>query len=604
MAKKTCNLTLDQGNYLGEVIEVNANYPRAIQAFRGIPFAQSTAFENRFKPPQALTSTAKPGVITHAINYGQICPQGSGSSGQGENCLNSNIYRPHFGDTSKEIAAEEERLGVDSKNLPVVIFVPGGAFNEGSGKTRNMASFASWAESPIIAISFNYRVGALGFLPSSVTAKEGLLNLGLKDQQFFFEWARVNLPAIGGNPNNVTIMGQSAGAHSVGHHLVSYSPANTLISDPPPFQKAIMESGATTARAVYVPNHPLHEQQFQEYINRCGLGSVPNDELFSELRKLSYSKVVGASQYIWANYEDSLRWPFQPVIDGKGGIIPDLPISSWKKGNVLRIPIITGFNTNEGTTFVPQGEDSSSAVSDLMSSLIPSLNDTDIDTLDNVLYPDPTNTTDGKALYANDDDATGFGTQFWRLSDAYSDYAYICPVLQTAHYASTASDAASVYVYHFAARSAKYGAADHGDESKFVIHDVATLKKYTGVSATADVMTEAFSRFVTTGDPNPSKSLTSFTWPKYISPLTDSGDNSTTTNDGAGKLALFGNGNTEQMGTAGTQDKGVAAQVVTLSERRRKMAQFWWPRVYLSEGYDNGTTSISPEQKLVVKSKL
>ncbi|KAI0541683.1 carboxylesterase 3 [Xylaria digitata] len=596
MAQKTCNISLAQGNYLGQVIGPSSSSPRAIEAYLGVPYAQTTAGNNRFKPPQPLDSQAKSDVVHHALKYGPICPPGKTASGHGENCLSANIYRPHFGDDAASIEAEEKRLGVDSKKLPVVAYVHGGGFNMGSGKERNMASFAAFADSPIVALSFNYRVGPLGFLPSAATAKAGLLNLGLKDQQFFFEWMRANLPAIGGDPDNVTIMGLSAGSHSIGHHLISYSPANKLISGPPPFQKAIIESGGATARATFVPNHPLHKQQMKEFLSECGLDGVSDDELFDKLRALPYSTIVSASQTMWGNWSKSLRWPFQPVIDGPGGIIPDLPINSWNKGNVLRIPILTGFNTNEGAVFVPEYQNDGNATRRLMSSILPSLNETDLDTLDE-LYPGVTTAT-GKQLYANSKESNKFGTQFWRLDDAYAHYAYICPVLQTATLASTAQGAAPVYVYHYAARSPTYGGADHADESPIVTHDLSVIGKYPGLVEIAEAMTGAWTRFAATGDPNKSHSgaKAKFTWPRYTSPF-GSGSNK------AGRVALFGNGNDEQLKSAGKNSRGTPAKSIALTTREKTECEFWWPRVVYSEGWGNGSTSFTTE-KVTVKAKL
>ncbi|KAI1328595.1 alpha/beta-hydrolase [Xylariaceae sp. FL0255] len=597
-SSKPAYLYLQQGNYMGKIIEASDDYPRALEGFEGVPYAQSTAFQNRFRPPRALTTTNATGQMTNAQSYGLSCPQSNGSSStQGENCLNVNIYRPHWGDTEEEAHAALRKNGLNSSSLlPVVAYIPGGGFNTGSGKERNMASLAAWSETPIIAVSFNYRLGALGFLPSSLSAKEGALNIGLKDQQFFLEWLRTNLPTIGGDPNNVTLSGQSAGAHSVGHHLISYSAANTLISSPPPFQKAILESGASTARSVYVPDHSLHEDQFQDFIEACGFENVPEDQIFDSLRNASYDKIVDAGYKIWTKYESSLKWAFQPCIDGEGGVIPDLPVESWRKGNVLRIPILTGFNTDEGAIFVPKGENDPDTVHDIMSSIIPALNTTSLNMITDTLYPN-TDSTAGKSLYDNSDDASGFGTQFWPLEDAYGSYAYIAPVLQTAHYASTASDAAPVYVYHFAARSAKYGAADHGDETKFVIHDVVSLDEYQGLNDTANVMAGAWSRFIVTGDPNPSSTSlttsdnsTQFTWPQYFSPFTGTG--AANTSDTAGLVALFGEGNDEAMGSKGTQNPGIPAQSVKLDKRHKEEVLFWWPLAIYSEGYANGSLSI------------
>lgn len=215
MRQKTTPLQLTQGSYLGEVVPQSAKYPRSVEAFRGIPYAQSTSGENRFRPPQLLNGTGSRNNVQRALSFGHRCPQNGGGSDQGEDCLNLNIYRPHFGDDPDTATVEMNKQGVNGTKLPVVIYVHGGAFNGGSGSERNMLSFVAWSETPLIGMSFNYRLGALGFLPSGITAKEGLLNLGLKDQQAFFQWVQNNVADFGGDPNNVTVMGVSAGSHSV-----------------------------------------------------------------------------------------------------------------------------------------------------------------------------------------------------------------------------------------------------------------------------------------------------------------------------------------------------------------------------------------------------
>ncbi|KAI1388783.1 alpha/beta-hydrolase [Hypoxylon trugodes] len=596
--KKSSPLQLNQGTYLGEVVQKSSKYARAVEAYRGIPYAQSTAGQNRFRPPQPLNGTVDRNNVQRAVSYGHVCPQNGGGKNQGEDCLNVNIFRPHFSDDPDAAAAEMAKLGVDSKKMPIVIYIHGGGFNSGSGAERNMLSFVAWSETPLIGMSFNYRVGALGFLPGASAAEAGLLNLGLKDQQALFQWVQNNAADFGGDANNVTIMGLSAGAHSVGHHLISYSPANKLTSAPVPFQKAILESGGSTARATFVPTHPLHEQQLSQFLEKCGLNGTSGDKLFDGLRALPLDTVVTASNYVWRRWNPSLRWAFQPVIDGSGGIIPDLPSQSWEKGNVLRIPILTGFNTNEGAVFVPSKESNSSAMRNLMSGLIPALNKTDLDTL-NTMYPDP-DTTVGQKLYVTKPPA-GFGTQFWRLDDVYAHYAYICPVLQTAHLASTAKDASPVYAYHYAARSNSHGGADHGDEAPIVTHDMDVIGKYPGIVAMADAMTGFWSRFVVTGDPNPGPGVTTNTttisWPKFVSPF-----NTSTTMIGVkeanslGKVTLFGQGNDERMGMRGRQNPGVAAQIGNLTLRVRNESTFWWGRTILSEGFGNGSTSLGIEQ--------
>jgi acetylcholinesterase len=195
--KATVSVTIPQGTYLG--IEAKSDFPRVLQQFLGIPYAKSTEGERRFLPPIPASLSKKTFL---ASKYGNRCPGGDpGVTPQTEDCLNLNIFRP-----------KERVIG---KLLPVLIYIHGGAFNFGYGHTREIANMVGWSSEPFLGISFNYRLGAFGFLPSSLMAREGLLNIGLKDQALLLEWVRKNIAAFGGNPDAVTIMGSSAGAHSV-----------------------------------------------------------------------------------------------------------------------------------------------------------------------------------------------------------------------------------------------------------------------------------------------------------------------------------------------------------------------------------------------------
>ena len=191
------SVKIPQGTYVG--IEAESDFPQILQEFLGIPYAQSTAGSRRFLPPVPASLSKK---TFYASKYGNRCPGGDpGETPQTEDCLNLNIFRP--------------KKRVMGKLLPVLIYIHGGAFNFGYGHGREIANMVGWSSEPFIGISFNYRLGAFGFLSSSLMAREGLLNVGLKDQALLFEWVRKNIAAFGGNPEAVTIMGSSAGAHSV-----------------------------------------------------------------------------------------------------------------------------------------------------------------------------------------------------------------------------------------------------------------------------------------------------------------------------------------------------------------------------------------------------
>lgn len=599
-------VVLTQGRYTGTTILASAAFPRAIDAFRGVPFAQSTAGENRFRPPQPLPPSDEE---FSALQFGLSCPrEGWLKPGTGEDCLNLNVYR------TAGLVDAHGKLKKQGDKLPVIVYVHGGAFNNGCGVERNMASFVSWAEDAMIGINFNYRVGALGFLPSEVTAREGLLNLGLRDQQMLFDWVRDNIEAFGGDPDNVTIMGLSAGAHSVGHHLMYYAG----VDRPAPFAKAIMESGATTARATFLPTHPRHLKQFREFLAAANLGAVPDEEVFSRLRALPLLDVIQASRKVWDLYSASVTWPFQPVIDAPHRLansshptlsspppvlIPDLPINSWRRGHHLRIPVLTGYNTNEGTLFIPGSAATNADFRAFFTTLIPGLLPADLDALD-VLYPDPvTDPNPDKNPYTAV--PPGKGRQWARLDAAYAHYAYICPVLQTAHFLSTdPHPKAPVYVYRYAAQGA-WHTANHGDEAPVVAHDMALLagERLPGLTRVADAMHGAWARFAASKAGNPN--LTNGTggaaveWPAFVSPFPREQGNTTKSEGRAdaakGRKMVFGKGNDERSGVADVmwgwrpqggrgRDVGTPAEVEGLSEVEMEACRFWWGRVGLSEG--------------------
>lgn len=198
-----------QGKVIGISLPAEEKFrPRAVEAFFGIPYAAPPVGDRRFRPAERVP--ASPEDVIDASKYG---PSGPGkqliSNGPklvySEDCLTANVFR-------QAGSIGEEKL------LPVAVYIHGGAFNRGTASMHNTASMMAWAEEPFVAVSFNYRIGALGFLPSSLSAKEGVLNLGLRDQIVLFEWVQENIKFFGGDPNNVTLFGLSAGAHSVGEH--------------------------------------------------------------------------------------------------------------------------------------------------------------------------------------------------------------------------------------------------------------------------------------------------------------------------------------------------------------------------------------------------
>lgn len=196
-------------------ISITGDLPQPIEAFLGIPYAQPPVGDLRFRAPAKL---ARSDEIIDASKFGPAAPGEQLSSGNtltySEDGLTLNVFRKPTTDSQRE--------GL----LPVAIYIHGGAFNRGASSTHKTSSMLASSTESFVAVTFNYRVGALGFLPSAVSADEGVLNLGLKDQIILFEWVQENIKKFRGDPDKVTLFGLSAGAHSVS--VFSYTMAKIL----------------------------------------------------------------------------------------------------------------------------------------------------------------------------------------------------------------------------------------------------------------------------------------------------------------------------------------------------------------------------------------
>ncbi|MCS0268631.1 carboxylesterase family protein [Vibrio alginolyticus] len=197
----------------------------AVEAFKGIQFAQADRFQHSIAVPLE-------GDID-ATQFGDACPQlKTTTQTQSENCLNLNIWRP----AGTEAYAD----------LPVYVFIHGGDFEYGAGSEPLIHGDMVVAQgaddgNPFIAVTFNYRLGLLGSVwVDGLDNPEGG-NFGLGDQKHALEWVQQNIETFGGNPKNVTLMGQGAGAMSVG--ILQQSKGDAAIAGEH-FQRAIMQSNA------------------------------------------------------------------------------------------------------------------------------------------------------------------------------------------------------------------------------------------------------------------------------------------------------------------------------------------------------------------------
>ncbi|KAL1861430.1 hypothetical protein VTK73DRAFT_7112 [Phialemonium thermophilum] len=302
------------------------------ELFLGVPFAEPPLGNLRLRHPVPYRS-AWDGV-RDATSRSVSCAGYAGFDqglALGEDCLTVDIVRP------AGAAAGD--------GLPVLVWIYGGGFTAGgSADPRYNTSYLVNASvemgKPIIAVSLNYRVGGWGFLASRETVSAGASNIGLFDQRLALEWIHENIAAFGGDPSRVTIAGESAGAFSVGYHLVSRDGKSGGL-----FRAAILQSGTALGPALHsVADLDDTYQPIYDNVTRA-VGCAGRDDSLQCLRDVPYEVLFRAFE------------PFvlTPIVDGD--FLARLPSESFARGLVADVAILAGSNTDEGTAtfFGPRG---------------------------------------------------------------------------------------------------------------------------------------------------------------------------------------------------------------------------------------------------------
>ncbi|BGP19509.1 hypothetical protein JCM10213_006329 [Rhodosporidiobolus nylandii] len=297
------------------------------EAFLGVPFAQPPTGERRFRRPQSLEKQFDGGVF-EATEYSPFCPGVGGDNvgyKQDEDCLTVNIHRP-AGTTADD-------------KLPVGLWIYGGGFQMGGNADQRYNSSYMVQRSvemgkPIVVVQVNYRTAALGFLNSEEMKDAGLQNNGLYDQRLAFHWVQENIPAFGGDPTKVTIWGESAGAMSVAYHLLGYGLTETSL-----FSGAILESGNAHTAALQKPAY--YQNAFDAVVE--GTGCSDAKDSLACLRTVPLEKLNStAAPYTW-----------DPVVDGE--LISALPSDTLAADSFIKVPLLIGANTDEGSAFGAKG---------------------------------------------------------------------------------------------------------------------------------------------------------------------------------------------------------------------------------------------------------
>jgi para-nitrobenzyl esterase len=321
-AAQDARVRIAQGDLAGAVED-------GVRVFRNVPFAAPPVGDLRWRAP--APAPAWPGV-RDATTYGPACPQPERPDGAGggraerqhEDCLQLNIWAP-----------------AHARGAPVIVWLHGGAHRIGSA-TFPLYDGAAFAKQGIVLVTANYRIGLLGYfahpaLTAEAEADAPLGNYGFLDQIAALEWVRGTIAAFGGDPGNVTLFGESAGAAS-GLFLLASPRTRGLI------HKAILQSGGGLQRPADLATA---QQQGLAAATRAGLAA---DATAAQLRALTAQQTLDAAGPL-------AGLGFGPFIDGRA--ITEAPWRAFEDGRAADIPLIVGANSNEasvlGALGVPMG---------------------------------------------------------------------------------------------------------------------------------------------------------------------------------------------------------------------------------------------------------
>lgn len=440
-----------------------------VTSYRGIPYATPPVGEYRWRPPQPVAPWKE---VRDATKDCASCPQTAwpGSTAtMSEDCLFINVWAP--------------ATATNSSKLPVMVWIHGGGFTGGSGSGPGTAGDA-FAGQGVLLATINYRLGRFGHFAFPALSKEHPeepKGYAYMDQIAALQWIKKNIAEFGGDPNNVTIFGFSAGGVSV-HSLLTIPTAKGL------FQKAIIESGG--GRDGILTGRPISKEKadllYPVSAETIGVNFARKHHIegtdaaaLAKLRSLSMDEIVDGGQ---ETDSSGLRTYSGPILDGK--LVVETAESAYKAGRQANVPLIIGNCSAEiGGPFVTTANSKDALFS---------------------LFGE--NNAEAKAAYD-----PGGDKEFAEVLTTFnSDWVWGEPAGMTARAFLTIR--APVYVYQFGyvppsmRERARYGAG-HGSEVSFVFN---ALSARFGVAAEATseekelarIMNTYWTNFAKTGNPN------------------------------------------------------------------------------------------------------
>jgi len=299
--------------------------------FRGIPFASPPVGPGRFRAPEAMPVWHGVRQATHFGPSAQQTPQTLLAARRllgtyddnSEDCLYLNIWTP----------------AADNRPRPVMVWIHGGAFLLGSGATTLYSGSRLAHRGDVVVVSLNYRLGVLGsFNMETLRGRSDEIepNLGIRDQIAALQWVRDHIACFGGDPENVTVFGESAGAMSVG----------TLLGTPAAeglFHRAILQSGASSN----VSEHEISERVGRAFLRYVGLPRANP----AQLRRVPIGRLLTAQTATTRELSVGVaNLPWQPSIDGK--LLAEQPLQNIRTSGKTPVPVLLGSNLDEWALFM------------------------------------------------------------------------------------------------------------------------------------------------------------------------------------------------------------------------------------------------------------
>ncbi|XP_030027731.2 esterase FE4 [Manduca sexta] len=335
-----------QGETESRVVQLAQGYVRGYKerdfnvfAFYDIPYATVS------KRYQAPTGPPEWRGTFEAVRRRVLCPQlplyPTQNTIMMEDCLVTNVIVPN----------------TEKRNLPVLITVHGGAFQQGAGADEMFRTLVQ--EKNIISVNFNYRIGVLGFL--CLGTKDAPGNAGLKDQLALLRWVQQNIASFGGNPDDITINGCSAGSASVDILTLSNTTRGL-------FKRAISDSGAHLG-VFAVQINPIENAKISARM--LNFDNVNNLTALEEFYKTASIDLLTSRSF--ANNKDS-GVLFSPCVErdlGEEAIITEAPYNILKRSDYVRYPTIYGFTDMEGTIRLSMFDNWRNAMNEKFSDFLP-----------------------------------------------------------------------------------------------------------------------------------------------------------------------------------------------------------------------------------------